>query len=213
MNYDSFKYLYPARPSGMPISPLSIGMMVKLGYVAQKKKNGTCSVIFARGNEVIFRTRHPEIDEGKHRAWQPNDAHLNFFSSLGPKWNVFCAELLHNKGPSIKDELYIFDQLVCDGDYLVERTFSERQQLMRDRWGKSWVEDSDLFRVHKHVSIAKVFNSKDHDFKDMFNNLGPLDEGLVFKLPGAKLARCMKDDSNAHWSQKCRHPKAKTYSF
>lgn len=210
MNYDSYRYLFGPRPSGKPILPASIKMMENLGYVAQKKKNGTYTLIFARAGEVIFKTRHPELDEGNHRAWQPNAEHKKFFSSLGGEWTVFCAELLHNKGPQIKDELFIHDVIVNDGKYLVGVSFLDRQKLLAERWSAVWKDEADQFRVNKHVTVAKVFTS---GFRELFENLGPLDEGLVFKLPKAPLKLCVSDAANSGWSQKCRAPKAKTYSF
>lgn len=208
--YTEFRYLHAPRPKKEPIPVYSIPMMERLGYVAQKKKNGTCSVIFAREDQVIFKTRHLDQNEGNHRAWAPKDAHLDFFKSIGPKWNVFAAELLHNKGPAIKDELFIFDVMVLDGEYLVGSTFEERMNMLQERFCKGWKDEGDQYRIHRHVTLAKVFTT---GFKDMFNNLGPLDEGLVFKLPRAKLLPCVAEASNMSWAQKCRHPKAKTYSF
>ena len=186
---------------------MSIPMMEKLGYWAQKKKNGTCTVIFTHGNEVIFKQRREEQD---HIAWSPKAEHLEFFGSLSPHWNVFNAELLHSKGPAIKDELFIFDILVHEGVYLVGKTFAERMQILSDMFKAKWKDEGDKYRVHKHVTIAKTYSG---GFKGLFDNLGPLDEGLVFKLPKGKLQPCVKEDSNSSTMQKCRHPKAKTYSF
>jgi hypothetical protein len=208
--YTQYRYLYPARPKDKPILKESVSFMQKLGYVAQKKKNGTCTVIFTNGEQVIFKTRHPDQREGDHGAWQPTPDHVQFFSSLGPNWYVFNAELLHNKGPSIKNELFIFDIIVHDGKYLVGTTFAQRQALLEKMWGSKWKDEGDQYRVHKHVTVAKVFHS---DFKALFDNLGPLDEGLVFKLPQGKLRPCINDNSNDGWAQKCRVAKSKTYSF
>lgn len=205
--YDTYRYLYPARPGGKPIAPMSIPLMEKLGYWAQKKKNGTCTAIFANSEEVIFKQRREDQD---HRAWTPKDAHFEFFKSLGPKWNVFNAELLHSKGPEIKDELFIFDIIVYQGEYLVGKTFAERMEILSGMFKAKWKDEGDKYRVHKHVTVAKTYSG---GFKGMFNNLGPLDEGLVFKLPGGKLQPCVGENSNSSTMQKCRHPKAKTYSF
>lgn len=207
--FTNFRYLYPPRPD-TKIAPMTMNMMPKLGYVAQKKRNGTCTVIYTRGDEVIFKTRHPELNEGNHRAWQPNEAHLDFFSSLGSKWNVFCAELLHSKGEEVRNELFIFDQIVYDGEYLVDTTFMQRQALIENRWGKDWEDEGDQYRIHEHVATAKLIT---RDFKQTFETLGVLDEGLVFKLAKGKLRPCVNASSNSTWQSKCRHPKAKTYSF
>ena len=208
MDYTEFKYLFPPRPTAK-VLPGSMKFMEKLGYGAQKKKNGTCTLIFTKGSEVVFKTRHFEIDEGNHRAWVPNKKHLQFFGSIGPNWNVFVAELLHNKGPSIKNELFIFDQVVKDGNSLVGTTFADRQGLLVDRWGKKFIDEGDQFRIHEHVTVARTFKT---GFSDLYANLGPLDEGLVFKLMRGKLDPCIKATANCGWQSKCRVPQ-RNYSF
>lgn len=205
--YETYRYLYPARPGGKPLAPMSIPMMEKLGYWAQKKKNGTCSVIFTHGKDVIFKQRYKDLD---HAAWAPQPAHLEFFGSISSKWNVFCAELLHSKGPSVKHEFYIFDILVHEGVYLVGKTFAERMQILSDMFKKDWKDEGDQYRIHKHVTVAKTYSG---GFKGLFDKPGPLDEGLVFKLPSGKLQPCVDENSNSTSMQKCRHPKSKTYSF
>lgn len=206
--YTEFRYLYPPRPENK-VAPMTMNMMPKLGYVAQKKRNGTCTIIFARGSEVIFKTRHPEYENGNHRAWQPNDRHMEFFGSLSNKWNVFVGELLHSKGEGVRDEIFLFDQLVHEGTYLVGSTFIERQALMVARWPDG-EDEGDQFRIHEHVALAKLITK---DFKKEFENLNTLDEGLVFKLAQGKLRPCVSANANSAWQSKCRHPKAKTYSF
>lgn len=208
MDYTEFKYLFPPRPT-KSVLPTSMKFMAKLGYGAQKKKNGTCTLIFTKGSEVRFKTRHLDIADGEHRSWAPNKKHNEFFGSLSPHWNVFAAELLHNKGPSVKNELFIFDQLVNDGISLVDTTFSERQGLLVDRWGKKFVDEGDQFRIHEHITIARTFLT---GFADLYSNLGPLDEGLVFKFMRGKLAPCVKETSNTDWQSKCRIPQ-RNYSF
>lgn len=49
-------------------------------------------------------------------------------------------------------------------------------------------------------------------FADLYSNLGPLDEGLVFKFMRGKLAPCVKETSNTDWQSKCRIPQ-RNYSF
>jgi hypothetical protein len=156
---------------------------------------------------VIFKTRHPEIENGDHRMWQPKADHIKFFAG-SKNWNVFTAELLHSKvtgGP--KDELYIFDQLVYDGEYLIGSTFAERQQLLNEEF--SGDDEGDQIRIDKRVTLAKCINT---GFEERFAHLKPEDEGLVLKDPRATLARCSKMNSNAGWQAKCRIPH-KNYSF
>lgn len=207
MRYTDYSYLWPPRPeTKLPQSML--GFYQKRGYWAQVKKNGTCTVIFARGLEVLFKTRHLDIDNGDHRMWTPLPEHTRFFQSASPEWNVYVAELIHSKTPHIKNELYIFDQIVENGVHLVGSTFAERQAMLHKRW-KPTSETYDQYRIAPYISVAKSF---DHGFNEAFTHLNPEDEGLVLKDPNAELRACFKQDSNNKWQAKCRVP-TKNYGF
>jgi hypothetical protein len=172
------------------------------GWVAQKKKNGTCTVVFANGDDVIFKTRHND----DHKMWTPKQDHVKFFQGR-PGWNVYVCELLHSKvkgGP--KDELYIFDQIVCDSFQLIGSTFEQRQKMLDHRFpGK---DTGDVYRLADRVSRAKLIYDY---FDEVFEELEPEDEGLVLKDPNGVLERCTKDGMNTGWQVKCRLP-TKNYS-
>jgi hypothetical protein len=208
MNYSEFTYLWPPRPEkAMPESAITFLEGTKK-FGAQIKKNGTCTVIFARSKEVIFKTRHLDINEGNHRSWVPKPEHKKFFETKGKEWNVYVAELVHSKTPHIKDQLYIFDIIVHEGVQLVGKTFEERQAILHGLW-KGGVDEGDQIRVHKYVSVAKVFTS---GFRELWKKLKPEDEGLVFKQMNAKLDPCLKQTSNNAWQVKVRIPH-RNYSF
>ena len=214
MDYKEFSYLFPPRPEHKVARGL-LSHYERLGWHAQVKKNGTCTVIFAKGDQVIFKTRHAEEQKSgdDHKMWTPKQAHVDFFRGFD-KWNVFVAELLHSKTPHIKDDLYIFDQIVQDGNHLVGTTFSERQAGLRLRYApliEAHKKDArpDQLRVHQHVCLAKNFKGR---FDKLFDALKPEEEGLVMKKPDARLEACFKVTSNAAWQVKSRvlH---KNYSF
>lgn len=213
MDYQAYSYLFPPRPEAK-VPRQMLGHYQQLGWHAQVKKNGTCTVIFAKDKQVIFKTRHSEFstDGDDHKLWTPKKEHIDFFSNLGHGWNVFVGELVHSKTPHIKDQLYLFDQIVRNGDYLVGRTFAERQEMLRARWFhvKDQFEPArDALRVHKYVSLAKNFKG---GFEKLFATLQPEDEGLVLKNPNAPLEACFKHDSNRSWQVKSRLVN-KNYSF
>lgn len=206
MKYDEFQYLFPPRPENKIAKPM-LGFYENKGWWSQKKKNGTCTMIFARGNEIIFKTRHPEIADGAHRMWTPEGDHNAFFAG-SKDWNVYVAELLHSKvkgGP--KNELYIFDQVVRNGEQLVGSTFGERQSMLHSKF--TGTDEGDQVRIAPRITLAKCF---DEGFADVFENLKDEDEGLVLKNPEAVLKPCFKLDSNSTWQVKCRIP-MKNYSF
>lgn len=204
--YVDYLYLYPPRPE-RALPETSIQFMEGKGYGAQVKKNGTCTVIFSRGKEVIFKTRHPESNNGEHRAWQPLPEHIKFFQSSSKKWTVFVAELLHSKVPGIRNQLVINDILVFEGEQLVGKTFAERQEILHSQWKGE--DEGDQIRVSEYVSIAKTFLK---DFKKLWGGLKAEDEGLVFKHMDIPMARCIKASSNTSWQLKIRRP-ATNYSF
>lgn len=202
MNYTDYAYLWPPRPETKIARPM-LGFYQKRGYWAQKKKNGTCTVIFARGDQVIFKTRHND----DHKLWTPQKDHIEFFKG-SEGWNVYCAELLHSKvtgGP--KNELFIFDQLVSNGQSLVGTTFKDRMIALREAFGGE--AEVDQYRIDDRITLAKCFAG---GFTALFDNLGKEDEGLVLKDPNSVLKSCLKPDSNKAWQVKCRIANA-NYSF
>lgn len=202
MRYADFHFLYPPRPENKIARP-QLSFYENRSWWAQKKKNGTCTVVFARGNEVIFKTRH---NDG-HKLWTPQGDHNAFFAGRA-KWNVYVAELLHSKvsgGP--KNELYIFDQIVKDGVQLVGTTFAERQGMLFDEFSGN--DEGDQIRIAPRITLAKCF---DEGFAEMYDYLKPEDEGLVLKNPEGRLSPCFKMDSNSNWQVKCRITH-KNYSF
>jgi hypothetical protein len=202
MDYNEYQYWWPPRPEQKIAKPM-LGFYQKRGFVAQKKKNGTCTVIFAKGDQVIFKTRHND----DHKLWTPQADHIKFFSG-SEGWNVYTAELLHSKvtgGP--KNELFIFDQLVRDGVSLVGTTFASRVLAMRQKFGGE--AESDQYRIADRITLAKCFTG---GFTALFDTLSAEDEGLVLKDPNATLKACLKPDSNKTWQVKCRIAAA-NYSF
>lgn len=200
--YTEYRYLFPPRPETKIARPM-LGFYERRGYAAQKKKNGTCTMIFARGDDVIFKTRHND----DHKLWVPKIDHINFFRG-SKHWNVYVAELLHSKvagGP--KDQLYIFDQLIRDGVSLVGKSFDNRYSVMRAAFGGT--EEDDQYRIANRITLAKCFHT---NFEALFNNLKKEDEGLVLKDPQAPLKPCFKPDSNKSWQAKCRIASS-NYSF
>lgn len=206
MNYDSYMYLWPPRPEAkIPVA--MTGFYDKRGWLGQAKLNGTCSVIFTNGVDCIIKTRHNE----DHKAWSPRQEHVDFFKSTakGGRWNVFIAELMHNKSPLLKDMLYVFDITVYDGMQLTGKTFAERQALLADiipgEERELWYEHSRfVVRARNHLGASKALYERITET--------PYVEGLVMKDPKAKLDLCNRQDNNTGWQVKCRKV-TKNYGF
>jgi hypothetical protein len=210
MRYDQYAYLWPPRPE-KPIPPDLMGFYAKRGWLGQVKKNGTCTVIFSHGADVIFKTRHDD----DHKAWVPVQAHHDLFSGR-EQWNVYVAELLHSKVAGIRNHLYLFDVLVSDGEDLSGMSFLDRQFILQERWpgdGRTprtrSVAGVGAIHLSERLSRAVGFTS---NFGQVWNDLAPEDEGIVFKDPRATLLSCVTPTANAAWQVKCRRPNGK-YSF
>lgn len=219
--YDEYRYLWPPRPEGkIPLD--MIAFYERRGWVAQVKKNGTLTVIFVRGPEVIFKTRH----NAEHKLWTPQAEHFALFQrqptgsggvrfpvlDLPEKWSVYVAELLHSKTPHIKNHLYLFDVLVKGGEDLVGATFNERQAILRSLFPAEGGGRLGARPVRGSNGLLSVATNYFDGFRAVMAGLGAEDEGIVLKNPNAPLRACLTPDANAGWQVKCRKPH-KNYSF
>ncbi len=210
MNFDHYEYLWPPRPdSKRAVPPAMLGFYEKRSYIGQIKKNGTCNVITVSPDKTItFMNRHNEA----HSAWKPTAASEAIFKALpGDGWYVIVAELLHSKvtgGP--RDTNYNFDVLVADSDYLVGKTFVERQAILLALFPDSIDETFSHRVIDDNTWVAKPFTD---GFRAVFDGLvSAEDEGIVLKDPNGKLEPCSRQAANTVWQVKCRKPH-KNFSY
>ncbi len=199
LRYEQYGYTWPPRPENA-IPTDMFDYYQREGWVGQIKKNGTCTLVFSDGNQTIYKTRHND----NHKMWKPQPEHYEFFKELsGGEWCVFEAELLHNKGNTVKNTLYIFDILVWKGEYLVGTTFAQRQELLQEIFaGKLQDTHDDHWVISEKFWLAKPVTS---DFLKRWEALThDEDEGIVLKNPTAKLKLCNKPSANSGWQVKCR---------
>jgi hypothetical protein len=198
--YTEAKFLWPPRPDNI-VPPGMLGFYKRRGFVAQTKKNGTCTVLVKdpAGNLTAF-TRHNEA----HKLWIPDPSTpcLRKFKELPAKWMVFVGELLHSKVQGIRDTLYLFDMIVDDNKQLVGETFIQRQDRLHHLWPVVGEHDH-YYMADERLWIAKPIIVE--DLADFFNSLTePEDEGLVLKDPNAKLEPCRNQTINNKSQVKCR---------
>ena len=209
MRYDNFAYLWPPRPESA-VAPLVLKSFEKKGWIAQVKKNGTCSVIFVSPEKKItVMNRHNE----EHKAWTPTAETMRDFARLpGDGWYVFVGELLHNKVPGIKDIHYVHDVLVADGEYLVGRTQEDRQDILHDLLmnGDAVESPNGHYVVSPYLWLPVEY---DGGFDNLFKSLkSDEDEGIVLKDPKQKLIFCSRQKANVAGQVKCRRTH-KNFSF
>ena len=208
--YDSFKYLYPPRPENALPSD-RIPVFEKAGYTGQYKKNGTCS-IFAINHpkDFIAMTRHND----NHKQWEFSNYFRDCFTKYLPadKWHVLVGEVIHSKTTTIKDTIYIFDIIVHDSEELYGKTFTERQNLLRDIFHpENKKEDYSHYEIEPRFWLAKNIEEGILDlFKDIKDK--DVDEGFVLKKRDSLLKDCASQKSNNNWQIKFRHPSRK-YRF
>ena len=204
MRYDSFRFIKPPRAEEV-IPPNMLSFYESQSWVAQVKMNGAYNVIFCNTGEkkLIALNR-----EGKpHKAWNWTEESADAFWTLPKKgWYVFCAELLHSKGPEIKDTNYLHDVLVWEGRHLIGYPYKDRWPLLKKAFKKaSTQEDLHYNIVNQKTWLAKTFWHA--DFRAIYDSLdSPLEEGLVLKNPKVGL------DSPISWQVKCRR-KTKNFEF
>jgi hypothetical protein len=208
--YDTFKYLYPPRPENALPSD-RIPVFEKSGYTGQYKKNGTCS-IFAINHpkDFIAMTRHND----DHKQWEFSNYFRDCFSKYLPanQWHVLVGEVIHSKTTTIKDTIYIFDIIVYNSEELYGKTFTERQNLLRDIF-----HPEDKKEEYSHYEIEPRFwlaKNIEEGILDLFNGIEDkdVDEGFVLKKRDSVLKDCASQKSNNSWQIKFRHPSRK-YRF
>lgn len=201
-------FLWPPRPE-TKVGPDALPAFETLKWVAQVKKNGTCTVLeYDPATKALQAwTRHNEA----HKLWTPNLSTpcLRRLKELKGGKYILVGELLHSKVPGIKDTLYLFDILVADGKDLAGTTLTYRMGLLHSLWTAT-TQMFDYAMVDERLWVANLIKS---DFKKLFQGLTkPEDEGLVLKKPDALLAPCWRQTANSNWQIKCRRP-TKNYSF
>lgn len=204
----AYQYFWPPRPE-KAIPPNLLSYYEKKGWIAQVKKNGTCTVLYVRPDKsLITKTRH----NSDHKLWTPSAEFTEQFEIIpGDGWYVFAGELLHSKTKHIKDTIYLFDMLVANGEYLAGQTLQHRLKLLHALFPrKARTLNHSHYVVAPKLWVAETITKR---FLERFRALTPSeDEGLVLKDPQAKLQLCVKKDANRLWQVKCRKP-TKTHGF
>jgi len=196
MKYTSYQYLWPPRPEHI-IPPGLLNYYETLHWICQVKKNGTCLVLFFRRDELIVQTRHGTPP----KTWALTPTLRSALSGRFNQWTVLVGELLHHKGPRIKDTIYLFDLLVDSGRHLVGTTLADRLARLQAMFPRQAdCLSTGAYQTADRLWIAKTYLS---GFSKLFNGLTmPEDEGLVLKDPQAKLGLCARPGGSGQ--VKCR---------
>jgi hypothetical protein len=196
------EWRWPPRPE-LAVAPSLLPYYASLGWIAQIKKNGTCSLAFVDSDGVVtFKTR----DGDDHKQWVPTEEITAFFAQYPD--SVFVFELLHNKHPSVKNTAYVFDVLRFKGRDMTATTLTFRLILLNEVFMQQAI-------LSPRIQLVKTYwgACDEPAFTTIFKNLvDPIDEGLVLKDPNALLEDPRNKSANQGWQVKVRKP-TKNFSF
>lgn len=194
-------YLWPPRPE-KKVMPDLLPMFATMGWEAQVKKNGTCTVLSYDASSGVLEawTRHKE----PHKLWNPDPSSpcLHKLKELRGGLYVLVGELLHSKVPGIRDTLYLFDILVHNDHPLDGHALRERAKLLHSLWPEKLGHQFNV--VDDRLWTANLIAG---NALPLFRSLtAPEDEGVVLKDPTAPLGPCYHQVNNQGWQVKCRRP-------
>lgn len=178
-------FIFPPRATVALDHSLIVGFEA-MGYGGQIKKNGTHTEAKVYPDRRIEAwDRHGELQ----KAWSFTPATAEIFQAIpGRDWFLFDMELVHNKTKHIKQQLYVYDILVCEGIHLTGTTYEQRYQLLFDVLAQGMTfpdltPETQFFRLNDHVSIARNYPAG-FGLTKLFLSLTAIeDEGLVLRDP------------------------------
>lgn len=197
-------YMWPPRPERP--APRDMLGSFEGTFACQAKMNGQCTVLDWDGRALTVWDRHQNV-----QRWYPPPQMLSvLLPVLGDESMALAGELLHAKVKGIRDTLFLFDVLAHRGRRLEGTRFVDRVALMR-RLFPGGTDHGTHRDVGGGLWIAKTYASGLSSLYDSWIDR-PEVEGLVLKLPNARLSNCMRRAEDASWQIKVRKPTRK-YSF
>lgn len=206
--YDKFKYMFPPRPEYV-ISPDKLSGYEKDHFI-QVKLNGSCCLIFIKGNEFRYFGRH---ENENLRGFQLKINDLKILTCNNDNWNVFVGEYMNKSQTGLDGKVWnhkfvIFDVLVYNGEYLLGSSFEERVKLLDQLFGT--IDGNEyLYKITDKIFRVKTFYDKFLERWNEIVKIGML-EGVVLKKKEQKLMRGLSEKNNM--SHKCRKSN-KLYRF
>lgn len=204
-----YKYIYPPRiETKLPLTSLnSFDHMDR--FLAQVKLNGSSMQVYTNGKEVHTYNRHKEKMICKIASEEL--AALNPYND----WMVLCGEYM-NKNKRDEDNKHwnlkyvIWDILVLNGKHLLNTTFEERQQILKNMYPDNPVKKY----MHQISDNCFRVESIETRFVDVYSDVTQYDmyEGVVLKDKGNKLSNGTTKNNNSRAQFKVRKP-TKNYNF
>lgn len=211
MRYSSYRYIYPPRPKNA-IPQEDLRGFDNGSMFASIKLDGSNCLIFTDGKTIHVMNRHAQR---MTRFEIPDEEVLSLYKGTGG-WTVLNGEYMNkNKrdasGRQFNHKLAIFDILVNDGDYLIGKTFEQRQSILASMFGEKESEHDFLFSITDSVYRVRSYFS---GFDEIYRRLVGIDmvEGVVLKRKAARLEMGNTELNNTRSQLKCRKA-TKNYRF
>ena len=205
--YTEPDYLFPPRPK-TKIRPQKLDNYEGNDYVLQPKLDGSCSVIFTNGIDVIVKNRH-------RRSFSRFKMDLREIKNVhrGRKgnWIVLTGEYMNKSrrdemGCVWNQKLVIFDILVYESELLLGMSTEERVRLLEDLYPERPFKPY-LSKISKNIWRVKNIFETD-GFKSKFDDITKINmyEGFVLKKRIAPLRPPYREGDNSASQLKVRKP-------
>jgi ATP-dependent DNA ligase len=181
------------------------------GFIAQYKYDDIRTLVhFHRGGEVTLLTR--KLEPVKEYRLTPRMTAAFRSLELDPaRIHVLDGGVMRHLRVHGENPIVLWDILVHNGQYLLDTTYAERYQLLRELAGEPATFESKTGRkigliVSDELWLAPTFTE---DFGGLFDGIADLDpiEGLLLKNAHARLESGFKEVNNSRWQIKIRKPK------
>lgn len=203
------KYIFPPRPA--IVAPSSgLKTYERMGFIAQPKMNGSCSVLLLDGSTAKAMGRHNNV---LTRELISEEDLKRLHRGAGDM--VLVGEYLNKSQKDFQNRplvgFVIFDILVYSGKHLLGTTFLQRQELLDTLFPFGNSYDAFIDNVGPNTYRAKNFTS---NFESLWKEAIKIQmyEGFVLKRPSGILENGFKESNNTGWQLKMRKP-TKNYKY
>lgn len=201
-------YIYPPRAK-QKITSSGLATFQKLGFVAQPKLDGSCSVLFLEaGKKPVLMNRHKEtfsrypVDPKEFQTLHKGNGKM-----------ILTGEYLNKSKKNSEGEplkgFVIFDILMYEGKHLLGTSQGERMELIYSLF-ESTDYDGYIKRIDEYAFVVNQFDKPTEVWNEIIQT--DMYEGFVLKNPKGKLRNGTRPENNGSWQVKCRKP-TKNYQY
>lgn len=207
--------LYPPRPKGRMLPSELPGYDKTSKWVAQRKFNGTRTLVHVLGSHVCLQSRHGESHKQFQLTPRLKEEILSLDLDKGLEYWL-DGEILDakTKNPNYKNKIVLFD-ILHQGHYLFgSPDLMARYEILKRICRNPEQKEPDLglaLKVTENIWLAETFSDK---FTERFQDFIDSDEieGLVLKKRNSVIDNIGAKEYEISWQIRCRKPH-KNYTF